>query len=91
MDGDNAKASSTVEEAIKVATERHARVPECLARIVRAQLLLRATGDDEKAEGARELARAKGLMQETGAALFEPFINGNMPHDSSRQVSSSAI
>ena len=91
MDGDNAKASSTVEEAIKVATERHARVPECLARIVRAQLLLRATGDDEKAEGARELARAKALMQETGAALFEPFINGNMPHDSSRQVSSSAI
>ena len=36
LNGDSATALTTVDEAIKVATERHARVPECLARIVRA-------------------------------------------------------
>jgi class 3 adenylate cyclase/tetratricopeptide (TPR) repeat protein len=90
MNGDNLKASSAVNEAIRIATERHARVPECLARIVRGQLLLRATADDERAEGANELERASSLMRETGAVLFEPFITAEVS-DSGRSASTSAI
>jgi hypothetical protein len=66
---------ATVDEAIKVATERHARIPERLARIVRANLLLRPATSDQKAEGEQELERARALMRETGAVLFEKFIN----------------
>ena len=75
LNGDTATALTTVDEAIKVATERHARVPECLARIVRADLLLRSATSDQKAEGRQELERASALMRETGAMLFESFIN----------------
>src|SRR5712672_3207475 len=71
LNGDAATALITVNEAIKVATERHARIPECLARIVRAKLLLQSTKSDEKAEGEQELERAKALMRETGAMLLE--------------------
>ncbi len=75
LNGDSAAALSTVDQAIKIATERHARVPECFARIVRADLLLRSAVSDQKAEGKQELERASALMQETGAMLFEPFIH----------------
>jgi len=75
LNGDNAIALATVDEAIKVATERHARIPECLARIVRTNLLLRSATSDQKAEGGQELERARALMRETGAMLFENFIN----------------
>ena len=63
MNGDNATALATVNEAIRVAAERHARVPECLARIVRADLLLRSIGNEEIAEGAKELELARALMR----------------------------
>ena len=91
LNGESATALTTVDEAIKVATERHARVPECLARIVRADLLLRSTGNDQKAEGRQELERAKALMRETGAMLFETFINAtNVEHSNNRQISTKA-
>jgi adenylate cyclase len=91
LNGDIESAFSTVDKAIEVATERHARVPECLARIVRADLLLRSTIDDEKAEAARELERAKALMRETGAMLFETLINEtNVEHGSARPLSTKA-
>jgi class 3 adenylate cyclase/tetratricopeptide (TPR) repeat protein/ABC-type dipeptide/oligopeptide/nickel transport system ATPase component len=87
MNGDDERASSTVHEAIRVATERHARIPECLARIIRGQILGRAAGNDEKAEGARELERATALMRETGAVLFEPFVTAGMANDGARVAS----
>src|SRR3982075_1505323 len=88
LNGDTATALTTVDEAIRVATERHARVPECLARIVRADLLLRSISDAEKAEGAKELELAKALMRETGAMLFEKFIDGtNVAHSSAHLLS----
>jgi class 3 adenylate cyclase/tetratricopeptide (TPR) repeat protein len=91
LNGDSATALTTVDEAIKVATERHARVPECLARIVRANLLLRSTTSDQKAEGRLELERARALMRETGAMLFENFINAtNVDHSNTRQISTKA-
>jgi tetratricopeptide (TPR) repeat protein len=73
LNGDHAAALSIVEQAIKIAVERHARVPECVARIVRADLLLRSATGDQK-EGRQELEFATTLMRETGAMLFETFI-----------------
>ncbi len=91
LNGEIEIAFSTVDEAIKVAIERHARVPECLARIVRAKLLLRSANSDEKAEGEQELERAKALMRETGAMLLETFINvTNVEHSSTHQISTKA-
>ena len=88
LNGDTTTALTTVDEAIKVATERYARVPECLARIVRADLLLRSTSNDEKAEGGKELELSKALMRETGAMLFETFIDGtNIARSSAHVIS----
>ena len=90
LNGDSAAALSTVDQAIKVATERHARVAECLARAVRAKLLLRSATDDETMDGAQEMDRAKALMQETGAVLFKAFINADLGHSIARQISNKA-
>src|SRR5450759_2253775 len=91
LNGDDATALTTVDEAVKVATERHARVPECLARIVRADLLVRSPTSDQKAEGGQELEHARALMQETGAVLFETFISAtNVGHSHARQISTRA-
>jgi class 3 adenylate cyclase/tetratricopeptide (TPR) repeat protein len=90
LNGDIATAIATVSEAIEVAIQRHARVPECLARIVRANLLLRSTTSDEKAEGRRELERANVLMLDTGAMLFETFINVTGVEHSDAQISTRA-
>ena len=91
MNGNIPTALATVEEAIRVAAERHARVPECLARIVRADLLLRSSSNDEKADGAKELELAKALMRETGAVLFEAFISRtNIAHSSAPLLSTKA-
>jgi class 3 adenylate cyclase/tetratricopeptide (TPR) repeat protein len=88
LNGDTATAFTTVDEAIKVATERHARVPECLARIVRANLLLQSANSDQKAEGRQELETARALMRETGAVLFENFINAtNIEQSNPREIS----
>jgi adenylate cyclase len=73
LNGDTQNAFSVVNEAIKVAIERNSRVPECLARIVHAQLLLSGTSD-QKLAGSRELERAQALMQETGAMMFKAMI-----------------
>jgi len=91
LNGDTEAALAVVDEAIQVAAERHARVPECLARIVRADLLLRLAGDDRKTEGTQELERAKALMQETGAVFFERFIDATgVDHGGTRQISTKA-
>jgi class 3 adenylate cyclase/tetratricopeptide (TPR) repeat protein len=91
LNGDIAIAFTTVDEAIKIATERHARIPECLARIVRADLLLRSASGEQKAEGRRELETARALMRETGAVLFENFINAtNVDHNDTHQISTKA-
>jgi adenylate cyclase len=88
--GDTAAALSTVNEAIEVSTARRARVPECFARIVRAELLLQSATRDQKAEGSDELSRARALMQQTGALMFEAFIEGAHGSTNSRQISTSA-
>lgn len=88
LNGDESAALATVHEAIKVATERHARIPECLARIVHADLLLRSPSGDRTAEGMQELNHARALIEETGAKLFENFINEmDVEHNYDRQAS----
>jgi len=73
LSGDEASALRTADEAIEVAIARRARVPECLARIVRAETLLGSETIDPEA-GRGELARARALMHETGADIFRPMI-----------------
>ena len=90
LNGDFAMALTTVDEAIRVATERHARVPECLARIVRADLLLRSASSDQQAEARQELETAGALMRETGAMLFQNFFNATNDPGDSRQISTKA-
>jgi adenylate cyclase len=87
LNGDDTTALAAADEAIKVATERHTRVPECLARIVRADLLLRSPIGDQMAEGRQEIAHSKALMRETGAMLFKNFINElDVDHIDARQI-----
>jgi class 3 adenylate cyclase/tetratricopeptide (TPR) repeat protein len=90
LNGDMALALATVNEAIEVAAARHARVPECLARIVRGGILSQSTMDDQKAEGMRELGQARALMQQTGAFLFEELIKSVNESPSARQSSTKA-
>jgi class 3 adenylate cyclase/tetratricopeptide (TPR) repeat protein len=73
LNGDTQNALTTAKEAIEVATERNARVPECLARIVHAELLRPGT-NDQKIAGKQELERAQALMDETGAVIFKAMI-----------------
>jgi hypothetical protein len=66
-------------------------VPECLARIVRANLLLQSANSELKVEGRQELERARAQMRETGAVLFESFINAtNVEPSNTRQISTRA-
>jgi adenylate cyclase len=91
LNGDSVRASDIVDEAIRVATERHARVPECLARIIRGQLLLRFGGKEEQVEGTKELELARMLIRETGAVLLAPFIDVNISDDGESSGSVHAI
>ena len=71
LKGDFDNAGRMAAEAIAVASARAARIPECLARIVQAEVLLQA-GDSERA--GLELSKARGLVEETGALLYQPLV-----------------
>jgi tetratricopeptide (TPR) repeat protein len=73
LNGDIFNATLAADEAIKVAGERHTRIPECLARIVRANLLTLSEEDHGKAVET-DLARARTLIEQTGLAIMEPLI-----------------
>ena len=77
LNGDIERAFTTVTQAIEIAAERHARVPECLARLVHADLLMRSGTSEQEAAGKRELGRAHELMGETGAVIFETFLKAS--------------
>ncbi len=77
LNGDTERAFTTVTQAIEIATERHARVPECLARLVHADLLMRSGTSDQETAGKHELGRAHELMRETGAVIFETFFKAS--------------
>lgn len=69
LKGDLEAARRTATEAIDVAVARGARIPECLARIVLAEVSLKA-GDADRA--GLELPKALALIEETGAMLYQP-------------------
>jgi class 3 adenylate cyclase/tetratricopeptide (TPR) repeat protein len=71
LNGDLDKAGRTAAEAIDVASARAARVPECLARIVLAEVSLLA-GDADRA--GLELSKIRALMEVTAAKLYEPLV-----------------
>jgi class 3 adenylate cyclase/tetratricopeptide (TPR) repeat protein len=87
LNGDTAAALATVNEAIEIATSRHARVPECLARIVRAAILSHSVLHDQAAEAARELNHARELMQQTGSLLFDGLFREANENPGSRHLS----
>jgi adenylate cyclase len=68
LTGDLEKARRTVTEAIEVATARAARVSQCLARLVHAEIALQAA-DPDRAE--LELRNAQALIEQTGARIHE--------------------
>jgi adenylate cyclase len=71
LNGDFAVALSTANDAIKISTARHTRIAECLARIVRAQILLVS----EETKGVeKELGKIKALVEQTGAAIYQPLV-----------------
>lgn len=69
LNGDFDIALGTADDAIKTSTSRHTRIAECLARIVRAQIL---SMSEETERVAEELGRVKVLLEETGAAIYRP-------------------
>jgi class 3 adenylate cyclase/tetratricopeptide (TPR) repeat protein len=73
--GNAGAALRAADEAIEIARTRHARLPECRARIVRASALLAAEGPAGSAAAAAELARAGELVEETGAAAYRAFVD----------------
>jgi len=92
LNGDTANAFATVGEAIQVASERHARIAECLARIVHADLLMRSGASEQAAEGKREMERARELIRKTGALLIGTLLDaGNDKPGGIDQRSSKAI
>jgi hypothetical protein len=54
---------------------RHARVRECLAHIVGAEILLKSHSSDQRAAARDEITRARDLMLETGALIYAPTID----------------
>jgi tetratricopeptide (TPR) repeat protein len=74
LKGDFASAMSAAAEAIAIATARHARIAECLARTVHAEVLFGFAGASESTEAEQELNRADALVQETGVAIFTSLI-----------------
>ena len=72
LNGDLANARRLAVEAIELALARAARVPQCLARIVHAEVLLSA-GDTEQAR--LELRKVRALIEETGARLYESLVH----------------
>ena len=91
LNGETAIAFDTVREAIMIATARHARAPECLARIVHADILLRSGTKEQNHAAEQELERARALMRETGALILAPLLeSATFEIASSRRASKQA-
>lgn len=75
LKGDISSARNSVEESISIATTRHTRAPECLAHIVRAEIIASTSNSaEDNAAAENDLARAAELIQETGARIYEPVL-----------------
>jgi hypothetical protein len=84
---DAATALNTVDEAIQVAIERHARIPKCLARIVRADVLLLSSDSEQRAEGRRKLETQSAHAREWRHAFQEVCQHQRPRPEQPRQIS----
>jgi hypothetical protein len=70
--GDGAAAQAAADEAVDAARRQKARVNECLALLVRAQVGRLGSREFEKV--AEDLDTSRALVAEVGAVTFEPCI-----------------
>jgi class 3 adenylate cyclase/tetratricopeptide (TPR) repeat protein len=74
LKGEFSSAISAATAAIRIATVRHTRFAECLARIVRAEALYASGGTCEGTDAKQELNRTEALVKETGIIILAPLI-----------------
>ncbi|CCD84852.1 putative Adenylate cyclase [Bradyrhizobium sp. ORS 285] len=74
QNGDAELAMQVAREAIQVAQQRNARLPECRASITLGKTLIAAGGACANHEAAALFARADQLMRMTGACIYEPLL-----------------
>ena len=68
------EARATALEAVEVARQRHTRWYQCRAEWTLAHVLLRTDGLEGRSAIESALRRGAALIEETGAAGFEPFV-----------------
>ncbi len=73
LKGDFADGLRAATEAIAVAAARCARIPACLAHLVRAEVLWETAEDPTRVRS--ELKQAQALMDQTGAVIYKPLIH----------------
>jgi predicted ATPase/class 3 adenylate cyclase len=73
LKGDRTNALNFADEAIAVASSRHTRIPACLAHIVRAEIV--GAGSERQIKAESDLKRARELIEETGAAIYQPLLD----------------
>jgi class 3 adenylate cyclase/tetratricopeptide (TPR) repeat protein len=74
LKGDLDSAQRSAVEAIEVATARHARAPECLARLVLAEARGASVAVSDRSAADGEVNAVERLVQETGAMIYNPII-----------------
>ncbi len=84
--GDAATALAMADEAIAVAVTRHTRASECLARIVRGEILLGCSPSDQEPAAREEFNRAAQLMAETGTFIYGPILRALAGEDLGSQT-----
>ena len=66
------RAIDIAKEAIEIAQQRNARLPECRASITRAAALIAETGVSPETKALFE--RAEELIRVTGACIYDPLL-----------------
>jgi adenylate cyclase len=68
------RAREIAKEAIQIAKQRNARLPECRASITCGEALIAESGVSGVDEAIALFARAEELIQVTGACIYEPLL-----------------
>lgn len=72
--GNHAAARSVGQEAIALARQRSARLPECRALMSVAGAIIRQDGQSAAAEAGALLDRAAALIANSGASIYQPLL-----------------
>ena len=71
LNGDLKGALEYADEALALAAVRRTRATECLAHIVRAEILSASRQAEQKAAARESVARAEALMRENGLLIYQ--------------------